>query len=74
MSTITISKKEYRDLVDKRLRYEYLRQILEKDIFSPPPTRDVRKIIKVFDASGKYNAEFLRGLEKGLRRSSHFRS
>ena len=73
MSTVTLSKKEYESLKEKALRYEYLKQVLEGDIFSPPPTRDAKKIAREFAKSGKYNKNFLQSLEKGLKRSSYFR-
>lgn len=34
MPTITIPKKEYQELVEKKLRYEHLRAIVEEEIFS----------------------------------------
>ena len=40
MATITIPKKEYQELVDKKFRYEMLREIMKEDIFAPPPTRN----------------------------------
>lgn len=73
MFTITIQKKEYQDLIDKKLRYEYLRSILEEDLFSPPPTRRASEVIKAFRTSKGYNRKFLESLARGLRRSSYFR-
>ena len=73
MSKITISKKEYQRLLDRALRYEYIRQLLEKDFFSPPPTRNSKTIIKEFRGTKKYNKKFLESLEKGLKRSSYFK-
>ena len=73
MSTITISKKEYTELVDKKLRYEYLRNVLEGDIFVSPPTKSVKKIINAFHDTRKYNNQFLSSLEKGLKKSSYFK-
>lgn len=70
MATITLPKKEYHQLVEKALRYDYLRQLLEEDIFSPPPTRSVKKVIDSFTKTGLYSKEFLKDLEKGLKRSS----
>jgi hypothetical protein len=43
---------------------------MEENIFSPPPTKDVEKIIRAFKRTGIYNKEFLRSLKRGLRRSS----
>lgn len=73
MVTITISKKEYKKLLEKAFRYEYLRQILEEDIFLSPPIKDTSQIIKEFRATKKYNKKFLAGLAKGLKRSSYFK-
>lgn len=74
MPTITITKETYKALTDKALKYDYLRQIMEKDLFSLPSSRDSKKIIKEFKAVGKYNQTFIKSLEKGLRRSNYFRS
>lgn len=73
MATITISKREYQRLLDRALRYEYLRQILEEDIFTPPPIRNSKAVIKEFRAMKRYNQKFLESLSKGLRRSSYFK-
>ena len=74
MTTITIPKKEYKTLVEAKLRYEYLRRGLEEDLFSAPPTRNVKEVVRVFAGMKKYSKEFLNSLERGLKRSSHFRS
>ncbi len=74
MATITIPKKEYQELVEKKLRYEYLRQMLEEDIFSPSPTRNIKEIVSTFKKTKKYNQKFLESLKKGLKRSSYFRT
>lgn len=73
MQTVTISKKEYEELIEKKLRYEYLHQIIEEDIFSPPPTKDAKEIIEAFQKTGLYNQKFIVSLEKGLKRSSYFK-
>ena len=73
MSTITIPQKEYRELVEKKIRYERLREAVEEDIFTPPPTKQVGEILSAFRATGKYSRKFLQSLEKGLRRSSYFK-
>ncbi len=74
MGTVTIPKKEYKELVEKKLRYEYLRGVMEEDIFSPPPTKKIKEIIDGFRATRKYNRQFIKDLERGLKRSSYFRS
>lgn len=73
MQTVTISKKEYEELIEKKLRYEYLHRIIEEDIFSPPPTKDIKEIINAFKKSGLYNQKFIDSLEKGLKRSAYFK-
>lgn len=73
MQTVTISKKEYEELIEKKRRYEYLYQIIESDIFSPPPTKDINEIINDFKKTGIYNQKFISSLEKGLKRSSYFK-
>ena len=73
MSTITIPRKEYEELVDKRLRYEYLRQMMNGDIFSAPPEKNIKKVLKEFRASKKYSQKFIKSLENGLKRSSYFK-
>ena len=74
MANITLPKKEYHQLVEKALRYDYLHQLLEEDLFASPPTRSVKKVIESFEKTELYNKNFLRNLEKGLKRSSYFRS
>jgi hypothetical protein len=73
--TVIISKKEYQKLLEKALRYEYLRQLLreEEDIFASPPTRKIKEIIKSFRETKLYSPEFLKSLERGLKRSSYFK-
>lgn len=70
--SITLTKREYDDLLDAKLRFEFLRHTLEDDVFSPPPTRDAQEVVSAFKATGKYSQPFLERLEQGLKRSSHF--
>jgi hypothetical protein len=74
MANIIISKKQYQELLDKALRYEYLRSIMEENIFSPPPTKNIEKIIKAFERTGIYSKEFIKSLKRGLKRSSYFKN
>lgn len=74
MATVSIPKKEYHQLVEKALRYDYINQLLKEDLFASPPTRNIRRIIESFKKTKLYNKGFLRSLEKGLRRSSYFRT
>ena len=73
VTTITITKKEYHELTEKALRYEYIYEGIKENIFAPPPTKNVEKIIKEFGKTGQYTQKFLKSLEKGLKRSSYFR-
>ena len=66
MSTVTISKTEYKALVNFKVA-------VERDFMASPPVRSVKKIIEAFKATGLYNKKFLASLESGLRRSSYFR-
>ena len=56
MPTITIPKKEYQELVEKKFRYEYLRAVVEEEIFSPPPTRSRKEILKALKGAKKISA------------------
>jgi len=73
MVTITISKKEYERLSEAKLRYEYLRAVMEADLFSAPPAHSKAKIVSAMRATGKYNRQFLASVRRGLGRSSHFK-
>lgn len=73
MSTVTIPKKEYKKLVETKLRYERLREAMEDDLFAPPPTQSREQIMKTFEGSKKHNREFIESLKKALERSSYFR-
>lgn len=72
METITLTKKEYDKLLKKALSYDYLRELMAEDVFASPPAKDVKKVIKTFADTGKYNQKFLKSLGKGLKRSNHF--
>lgn len=72
MSTVTIPKKEYKELLEKKLRYEYLRQVIEGNIFAPPTIRNAKKVISALRSSGLYNRKFLASVKKGLERSQFF--
>ena len=73
MDNVTISKKEYRKLFEKAMRYEYLHQLMTEDIFASPPTKNIKEMIREFRATKRYTSKFLNNLEKGLKRSSYFK-
>jgi hypothetical protein len=70
MQNITISKKEYNDLLQSKFKFEYISRIFESDLFSTPPTKNPREIIEAFNNEGKYSKTFLKKLETALKRSS----
>ena len=72
MSKVLIPKNEYEKLLDAKLRYDFLRRVIEEDIFASPPTRDLKKIMKAFRETKKYNSRFLESLRKGLAKSEYF--
>ncbi|OGF62895.1 hypothetical protein A2662_04525 [Candidatus Giovannonibacteria bacterium RIFCSPHIGHO2_01_FULL_45_33] len=74
MVTVTIPKKEYKELVEKKMRYEQLRQIIEGDLFTSPSTHSTKEVLTGFRATKKYSVKFLKSLEKGLKRSSYFKA
>ena len=73
MTTVTIPRKEYQALLENKLRFEYVKKSFDDEIFAPPPTRNVKEVVKAFKATGLYNKKFLQSLEKGLKRSSYFK-
>ncbi|MDI6591887.1 MAG: hypothetical protein QME61_03070 [Patescibacteria group bacterium] len=74
-NTVTISKKEYQRLLERALRYEYLQKIIKEkaDIFGPPLIRNIKEIMRAFRETKLYSPQFLKSLEKGLKRSSYFK-
>ncbi len=72
MVTVTIPKKEYQELVERALQYEYLQEVMREGIFSPPPTRNHKNIMDAFRRTKKYSKKFLTSLSQGLRRSDYF--
>jgi len=73
MVNVTISQKEYQQLLDTKLRYEYLRGVFDRNLFSPPPTKSGKAVISAFRKTGKYNEKFLKSIARGLQRSSYFK-
>lgn len=72
-STITLLRKEYKELTERAKKYEEIQKLIEADLFSPPPTKNIREIIETFRRTGKYGKDFLLSLERGLKRSSYFK-
>lgn len=74
MSTVTISKTKYETLKRRAVAYDRIITAARDDIFSPPPTNNIKEIMRDFRATKKYSAAFLKSLEKGLRQSSYFKN
>ena len=74
MQTVTISQKEYNKLVESKLKFDYVRQILDADLFSSPPTKNIEQVIEAFKKTGRYNHAFLKSLENGFKRSAYFKN
>ena len=74
MKSITISKNEYEELRARATAYEHVVVTLQKAFAMTPPERSRKKIISEFGKTGKYNKNFLASLERGLSRSSYFKS
>ncbi len=73
MATITIPKIEYEELVDKKLHYDYLKNLIEEDLFSLPPIKDANKVVEELKSTKRYTPSFLSSLKRGLKRSSYFK-
>ena len=73
MVTVTIPKKEYEELVEKRVKYEWLKQIIEGNTFASPPIKNANEVLAAFKSTKKYSRAFLESIKRGLRRSSYFR-
>ena len=46
-SKITISEKEYKELIEGKLRYEYLKQVIEGDFFVPPQLMILKVLLEL---------------------------
>lgn len=68
MNTVTIPKKEYRKLKEQAAAYHKLAGI----VFKPPRRAPVKEVVGDFRKTGLYTGAFLKDLEDGLRRSSHY--
>ena len=74
MASVTISKAEYTDLKARATAYERMILAAQGAFSLVPPERSKKKIVAAFKKTGKYNKEFLASLERGLGRSTQFKS
>jgi len=72
MSTVTISKTQYEALKQRAEAYERIVSATSDELFSPPPTRDAKKVISDMRKTKRYSEAFLKSLEKGLSRTNYF--
>ena len=72
MNTVTIPQREYQSLVDTKLRFEYVRRVLDEQFFALPPIKSRGKIIAALRSTKLYNKKFIQGITKGLKRSDYF--
>ncbi|MEK7192988.1 MAG: hypothetical protein AAB682_02520 [Patescibacteria group bacterium] len=72
MVTITITKREYENLVEKKLYFDYMQALMKEKIFSPPNIKSSKSVIATLQATKKYNKKFLDDVRDGLSRSKFF--
>lgn len=72
MSTVTITKTQYEALKRRAEAYERIVSATSEELFSPPPTRDVKKVIFAMRKTKRYSEAFLKSLEGGLSQTRHF--
>jgi len=72
MSTVTISKIQYEALKQQADAYKRIVSATENELFSPPPTRDRRQVLRALTQTKRYSPAFLKSVEKGLARSRFF--
>ena len=71
-TSINLTKSEYIDLKSRADAYDRIISLTRKEISIIPTERSTKKVIAEFKKTDKYSQEFLKSLEKGLKRSSFF--
>ena len=74
MKSITIPKIEYEVLRARATAYDRVVSALESTFTLTPPERSKKKIVAEFKKTNRYSKEFVAALERGLARSSYFKS
>lgn len=72
MSTITLPKIEYLNLKKRAEAFDKMVAEINPNFFFVPVEKSRKKIISEFSKTKLYSKEFVKDLEKGLRRSSFF--
>ena len=72
MVTITLPKIEYLDLKKRAEAFDKMVAGINPSFFFTPVEKSRKRIISDFSKTKLYSKEFLKDLEKGLKRSSFF--
>lgn len=72
MTTVTLPKIEYLNLKKRAEAFDKMLAGINPSFFFAPPEKSRKKIISQFSKTKLYRKEFLKDLEKGLKRSSYF--
>ena len=72
MYTITLPKIEYQSLKKRAEAFDNMIAGINPSVFFVPAEKSRKKIISEFSKTKLYSKEFLKNLEKGLKRSSFF--
>ena len=73
MSAVVLAEVEYKKLKAQADAYNRLLFSLCENIFMPPPTRSVAKVVQELKKTKRYSPQFIASVAKGLRHSSYFR-
>ncbi|HAS84516.1 MAG TPA: hypothetical protein DCS23_00360 [Candidatus Yonathbacteria bacterium] len=71
-NTISLSKTEYVDLTSRAKAYDMIVSLVQKEVSFVPPVRSTKKIISELKKTERYSQDFLKSVEKGFKRSTHF--
>ena len=72
MTKVTLPKIEYLSLKKRAEAFDRMIAGVNPDLFYVPMEKSRKKIISDFSKTRLYNKEFLKSLNKGLKRSSFF--
>lgn len=71
-NTISLSKTEYIDLTSRAKAYDLMISLVQKEVAFVPPVRSTKKIILELKKTERYSKDFLKSIERGFQRSTHF--
>jgi hypothetical protein len=70
---VTISRTEYKELKERADAYSRIISAAEVDLFTSPPTRSKKELMKALRGTRRYSKAFLTSIGRGLSRSSYFK-